>query len=295
MLRIALPNKGTLSEPANQMLLEAGYTTRHNSRDLSALDVTNNVEFIFLRPRDIATYVAAGTLDLGITGRDLLIDADSPAVEVMSLGFAASTFRLAGPAGLYPRIEDLDGKRVATSYPTLVSKFLADQGVTVETVRLDGAVEIAVRLGVADAIADVVETGATLRSTGLEIIGDPVLASEAVLIAPQRSALAEGASTAKAERGEISDELDQLIQRLQSVLVARQYLMIDYNIPVALLAEATALTPGVESPTISPLANPDWRAVRAMIPEGHAHQIMDALKRLGAQAILLNKIHACRI
>ncbi|MDH5290834.1 MAG: ATP phosphoribosyltransferase, partial [Acidimicrobiia bacterium] len=189
--------------------------------------------------------------------------------------------------GLYPRIEDLDGKRVATSYPTLVSKFLADRGVTVETVRLDGAVEIAVRLGVADAIADVVETGATLRSTGLEIIGDPVLASEAVLIAPQRSALAEG--------GEISDELDQLIQRLQSVLVARQYLMIDYNIPVALLAEATALTPGVESPTISPLANPEWRAVRAMIPEGHAHQIMDALKRLGAQAILLNKIHACRI
>lgn len=287
MLRIALPNKGTLSEPANQMLLEAGYTTRHNSRDLSALDVTNNVEFIFLRPRDIATYVAAGTLDLGITGRDLLIDADAPAVEVMSLGFAASTFRLAGPAGLYARIEDLDGKRVATSYPALVSKFLADRGVTVETVRLDGAVEIAVRLGVADAIADVVETGATLRSTGLEIIGDPVLASEAVLIAPQRSALAEGS--------EITDELDQLIQRLQSVLVARQYLMIDYNIPVALLAEATALTPGVESPTISPLANPEWRAVRAMIPEAHAHQIMDALKRLGAQAILLNKIHACRI
>lgn len=287
MLRIALPNKGTLSDPANQMLLEAGYTTRHSSRDLSALDVTNNVEFIFLRPRDIATYVAAGTLDLGITGRDLLIDADAPAVEVMALGFAASTFRLAGPAGLYPQIEDLDGKRVATSYPALVSKFLADRGVTVETVRLDGAVEIAVRLGVADAIADVVETGATLRSTGLEIIGDPVLSSEAVLIAPQRSALAEGTG--------ISDELDQLIQRLQSVLVARQYLMIDYNIPVALLAEATTLTPGVESPTISPLANPEWRAVRAMIPEGHAHQIMDALKRLGAQAILLNKIHACRI
>jgi ATP phosphoribosyltransferase len=283
VLRIALPNKGTLAEPANQMLLEAGYSTRHNAKELSALDVTNNVEFLFLRPRDIATYVASGTLNLGITGRDLLIDADTPAVEVMPLCFASSTFRLAGPLGRYQRIEELDGKRVATSYPTLISKYLADHGVAVETIRLDGAVEIAVRLGVADAVADVVETGSTLRTMGLEIIGQPVLESEAVLIAPQ--------SPGTSNRG----ELEQLIDRLQSVLVARQYLMIDYNIPARLLPQATELTPGVESPTISPLANPEWRAVRAMIPESNAHQIMDALKRLGAQAILLNKIHACRI
>lgn len=283
MLRIALPNKGTLAEPANQMLQEAGYTARHNSRDLSALDHANNVEFLFLRPRDIATYVASGTLDLGVTGRDLLIDSDAPAVEVMTLGFAGSTFRLAGPVGRFSDLAELDGKRIATSYPTLISKYLADRGITVETIRLDGAVEIAVRLGVADAVADVVETGATLRAMGLEVFGPPVLESEAVLIAPQKA------------NGSNRDELDQLVDRLQSVLVARQYLMIDYNIPVALLARATELTPGVESPTISPLANPDWRAVRAMIPGGDAHRIMDDLKRLGAQAILLNKIHACRI
>lgn len=286
MLRIALPNKGTLSDPANLMLQEAGYSSRYNSRDLSALDPANNVEFVFLRPRDIATYVAAGTLDLGVTGRDLLLDADAPAVEVLPLGFGASTFRLAGPVGQFTEIEELDGKRVATSYPTLISKYLADRGIGVETIRLDGAVEIAVRLGVADAVADVVQTGSTLRAMGLDVFGPPVLESEAILIAPQK---------ATADRGDNRAEVDQLIDRLQSVLVARQYLMIDYNIPVTLLAEATELTPGVESPTISPLANPDWRAVRAMIPGGDAHHIMDALKRLGAQAILLNKIHACRI
>ena len=279
MLKIAVPNKGSLSETAAQMLAEAGYHGRRDPKELIVTDSRNDVEFFYLRPRDIATYVGSGALDVGITGRDLLLDSGSTASEIASLDFAASTFRFAGPSGKYSALADLDGSRVATSYPGLVASFLAEHGVTARLVHLDGAVESAVRLGVADAVADVVETGSTLRKQGLEIFGPVILQSEAVLIS------SAGASAA----------VDVLVRRLQGVMVARQYVLIDYNLPTDLLDRAVALTPGVESPTVSPLGEPGWVAVRVMIKSDQVNHVMDALYTLGARAILVTSIHAARI
>ena len=279
MLRIAVPNKGTLSETAADMLAEAGYTGRRDPRALSALDSRNDVEFFYLRPKDIATYVGSGALDVGITGRDLLLDSRSAAAEINALDFGASTFRFAGPPGAFTGLADLQGKRVATSYVALVGDFLARHGVQVEMVGLDGAVESAVKLGVADAVADVVSTGSTLRAQGLEIFGPVILESTAVLI----SANADIPGIATLQR------------RLQGVLVARQYVLMDYDVERGNLEAASAVTPGLESPTISPLQDPEWVAVRAMVPRSDTNQVMDQLYEIGARAILVSAIHAARI
>jgi ATP phosphoribosyltransferase len=279
MLRIAVPNKGSLSETAAQMLAEAGYAGRREPKELIVSDPRNHVEFFYLRPRDIATYVGSGALDVGITGRDLLLDSGSPATEIDSLGFAASTFRFAGPAEAFSRLADLEGKRVATSYPGLVGTFLEHSGVSVTLVNLDGAVESAVRLGVADAVADVVETGTTLRMQGLEIFGPVILESEAVLIGAGREIPGIGT----------------LHRRLQGVMVARRYVLMDYDLPADLLEQAVALTPGSESPTVSPLRDKSWVAVRAMVPKAGTNRVMDDLYELGARAILVTPIHAARI
>ena len=279
MLRIAVPNKGSLSETAVEMLHEAGYAQRRDPRALNVVDDRNGVEFFYLRPRDIATYVGSGALDVGITGRDLLIDSASAALEVMPLDFGGSTFRFAGPPGAFTTLDDLQGRRVATSYPGLVEGFLLRHGVETAIVDLDGAVESAVRLGVADAVADVVSTGATLRAQGLEIFGPVILESTAVLIAkdPAEPALAT------------------LRHRLEGVLVARQYVLLDYDVERVNLEAATAITPGIESPTISPLHDDAWVAVRAMVPRGDANEVMDRLYAVGARAILMTAIHAARI
>jgi ATP phosphoribosyltransferase len=279
MLKIAVPNKGSLSETAAEMLLEAGYSGRRDPRALTVADSRNDVEFFYLRPRDIATYVGSGALDVGITGRDLLLDSGSEAVEIASLDFGESTFRFAGATGRFSTLADLQGVRVATSYPGLVGSFLRDNGVTAELVPLDGAVESAVRLGVAEAVADVVSTGSTLRAQGLEIFGPVILESTAVLIAANKDLPGIGI----------------LQRRLQGVLVARQYVLVDYDIPVSLLDQATAVTPGVESPTVSPLQDPAWVAVRAMVPRLDTNHVMDDLYEIGARAILVTSIHAARI
>ncbi|MDQ0734551.1 ATP phosphoribosyltransferase [Arthrobacter agilis] len=281
MLRVAVPNKGALSEAASAMLVEAGYRQRRDPRELVLVDPENEIEFFFLRPRDIAVYVGSGTLDVGITGRDLFLDAQVPAEELLQLGFGASTFRFAGPVGDFSSVEELEGRRLATSYEGLLNDYLAERGVSAAVVRLDGAVESSVRLGVADAIADVVETGSTLRAAGMEIFGEPILQSEAVLI---------GRSGAEKPAG-----LDVLLRRLQGVLVARQYVMMDYDIRTDLVDRAAALTPGLESPTVSPLRDSEWVAVRAMVRRNHTNRIMDELYELGARAILVSTIHACRI
>ena len=282
MLRIAVPNKGSLSEPAVEMLKEAGYRQRRDSRELVLPDPDNDVEFFFLRPRDIAVYVGAGTVDVGITGRDLMLDSESEAVEHLPLGFARSTFRFAGTAGEWSDVAQVGGRRVATSYPGLVAAYLAERGVSASgIVRLDGAVETATRLGVADVIADVVETGTTLKAAGLEIFGDPILRSEAVLV--RRSGTDEPVG------------LDVLTRRLQGVLTAREYVLIDYDVPLSLVEQAVAITPGLESPTVSPLHNREWAAVRAMVQRSQTNRVMDALYDLGARAILVTSIHACRL
>ncbi|MBH0009306.1 ATP phosphoribosyltransferase [Salinibacterium sp. SWN1162] len=279
MLRVAVPNKGSLSEIASEMLHEAGYTGRRDPRALNVRDDRNGVEFFYLRPRDIATYVGSGALDVGITGRDLLLDSGSPATEIASLNFGDSTFRFAGEPGRFSELSDLNGVRVATSYVGLVGAFLERHGVTAELVSLDGAVESAIRLGVADAVADVVSTGSTLRAQGLEIFGPVILDSTAVLISSGKDV--EGGAT--------------LQRRLQGVLVARQYVLIDYDVPVTLLEAATKVTPGIESPTVSPLQDPAWVAVRSMVRRVDTNQVMDELHAVGARAILVSAIHAARI
>jgi ATP phosphoribosyltransferase len=279
MLRIAVPNKGSLSETAIQMLFEAGYVIRRDPKELIVSDPRNEVEFFYLRPRDIATYVGSGALDVGITGRDLLLDSGSTAVEIAHLDFGGSTFRFAGPAGRFSSLDELDGVRIATSYPGLVGSFLTAHGVKAHLVHLDGAVESAVRLGVADAVADVVSTGTTLRQQGLEIFGPVILESTAVLISA-RDDLA-GLTTFQ--------------RRLHGVLVARQYVLMDYDLPAELLEQASAITPGLESPTVSPLRDRDWVAVRVMVPRAETNAIMDGLYELGARAILVSPIHAARI
>ncbi|WP_336713504.1 ATP phosphoribosyltransferase [Arthrobacter sp. USHLN218] len=281
MLRVAVPNKGSLSEAASGMLTEAGYRQRRDNRELVMVDPDNDIEFFFLRPRDIAVYVGKGTLDVGITGRDLFLDAQVEAEELLSLGFGASTFRFAGPVGEFSRADQLEGKRLATSYDGLLRDYLAERGIDAKVVRLDGAVESSVRLGVADAIADVVETGNTLKAAGMEIFGDPILKSEAVLIGRKGHAAPAG--------------LDVLMRRLRGVIVAREYVMMDYDIRKNLVEQAAALTPGLESPTVSPLRDTEWVAVRSMVRRSQTNRVMDELYDLGARAILVSTIHACRI
>ncbi len=279
-LKIAIPNKGALSAAATDILKESGYRQRTDSKELRLVDVENDVEFFYLRPRDIALYVGEGTLDVGITGRDLLLDSGAKAAEVMPLEFGRSTFRFAGPKGEYDDLSQLAGKRIATSYTGIVQTFLDTRGIQAQVVRLDGAVETSIQLGVADVIADVVETGSTLRQAGLEVFGEAILHSEAVLIT---------------RAGNGSPAFEVFKRRVEGVMVARGYVMMDYDIEDAKVADAVALTPGLEGPTVSPLRREGWVAVRAMVPRAGAQRLMDELWDLGARAILLTDIHACRL
>jgi ATP phosphoribosyltransferase len=281
LLRIAVPNKGSLAQSASDILRESGYRQRDDAKQLTLTDAENGVEFFYLRPRDIALYVGEGTLDIGITGRDLLLDSGAKADEVLPLGFGRSRFRFAGPAGRYTDLAELAGARIATSYVGVVSAFLEERGIEAEVVRLDGAVETSIQLGVADVIADVVETGTTLRAAGLETFGEVVLDSEGVLVTRGGAAAPEGFAVFR--------------RRLEGVLVARTYVMMDYDITTENVDAAVALTPGIESPTVLPLHREGWVAVRAMVPRAGAQRLMDELFDLGARGILLTDIHACRL
>jgi ATP phosphoribosyltransferase len=279
MLRVAVPNKGVLSEAAISMLKEAGYVVRRDPKDLHVIDKTAGIEFFYLRPRDIATYVGSGSLDAGFTGTDLLVDSQSSAKSIASLGFGASTFRFAGPIGRFLDVAELEGRSVATAYPNLVKNYLQTKGVNAKVITLDGAVEVAVRLGVAEAVADVVSTGSTLRQAGLEVFGPVILESEAQLI------VALGKDSA----------CEGLLQRLEGVRVAREYVIFDYDCPIDLVEAASKVTPGIESPTISPLRDQNWVAIRSLVKAAETNEKMDELYKLGARAILVSAIHAARI
>jgi len=285
MLRIAVPNKGALSEPAADLLQEAGYRRRGTAKELVVVDHENDVEFFYLRPRDIAVYVGSGTVDVGITGQDMLLDSRTPAREILDLGFARSTFRFAAPSGTRSQLGELEGLRIATSYENLVEDHLAEHGVHAEVVHLDGAVESSIRLGVADVIADVVETGTTLRQAGLEPFGDPIMTSQAVLFSRPELELEDAAARS----------LEVLERRIRGVLVAHRYVMLDYDIPTAQLERAVAVSPGFQSPTVSPLHGGEWSAVRVMVDKSGAHRMMDELYDVGARAILATAIQSCRI
>jgi ATP phosphoribosyltransferase len=288
MLRVALPNKGTLAEPAATMMREAGYRQRSDSRDLSIADDDNDIEFFYLRPKDIATYVGSGDLQLGVTGADLKEESGSQVQSLLELGFGASKFRYAAmDDGEIKTVEDLEGKRIATSYPRLVRAHLARARVRAEIVKLDGAVEISVHLGLADAVADVVSSGRTLRQHGLVVIGDAIAESQATLI--EREPRPDREQTA-----EVGRMKRVFTERLRGVVLARQYLMMEYDCPKTLKDQAVKITPGLQAPTISPLADEAWVAVRSMVRRNAANRVMDQLAALGAKAILTTDIRSCR-
>jgi ATP phosphoribosyltransferase len=281
MFKIAVPNKGALSDAAVQILNEAGYRCKRYGRELVVRDSDHDVEFIFLRPRDIAVYVGSGLIDGGITGRDLALDCDAPVEEALALNFGRSRFCYAVPADSGLTIDQLHGLRIATSYPALVEKDLAKRGLSAQIVRLDGAVEISIQLGVADAIADVVESGRTLQEAGLAITGEPILKSEAIVIR-KRGAAANPQFTA-------------LLRRLEGILVARDYVLLEYVVPMSQLDAACTLTPGVKSPTLSPVSDKAWMAVAAMVRTRGLNKVIDSLAELGAKGIIAHDIRTCRL
>ncbi|MBR7155820.1 MAG: ATP phosphoribosyltransferase [Lentisphaeria bacterium] len=281
-LKLAVPNKGALSEGAVSLLQRAGYRCSRSGRELVVHDDENHIDFVFLRPRDIALYVGNGIIDLGITGIDLARDSGAGVSVLFNLGFGGSRYCFAAPKEAHLTVEKINGLRIATSYPDLLRSELEKRNMQCKIVKLDGAVEISIALGVADVIADVVDSGATLREAGLEIIGEPMLRSEAVLIG---------------RNAEVAENLDvtKLIARLRGILLAQDYVVVEYDIPRNALDAACKITPGIESPTIAPLSNADWVAVKAMVKRKESNRVMDELYQLGARGILIMQISACRL
>jgi ATP phosphoribosyltransferase len=282
MLQIALPNKGALSEDAVDLVRAAGYRCRRSGRELLVRDAENEVEFLFLRPRDIAIYVSTGVLDLGITGRDLLADSDTTVEELLPLRFGKAAFYYAVPKSSSLTPDTLAGHRIATSYPNLVAQDLARREIDAQIVPLDGAVEISIQLGVADVIADVVQTGRTLDEAGLMTVGDPILRTEAILVARDPEVITHNG-------------VRLFVERLRGIIVAREYVMVEYDVPRQSLDAAVAITPGIESPTVAPLSKEGWLAVKAMARQKDVNRIMDALTEIGAKGILITDIRTCRI
>lgn len=282
MLQIAIPNKGSLSDDSVKLFREAGYHCRRYGRELMVRDAQNQIDFVFLRPRDIAVYVENGVLDMGITGRDLAADSGAQVTERLALDFGKSKFHYAVPrkSGLQPNA--FENLRIATSYPRLVQNDLARRKIQAQVIRLDGAVEISVALGVADLVADVVQTGRTLEEAGLEIVGEPIMQSEAIVI--ERSTK------------RVNDpKIQQIVERLHGIVVARGYVMVEYDISEEMLERACTITPGIEAPTIAPLRRPGWVAVKAMAPRQTVNPIMEKLSNLGAKGIIVTAIRTCRM
>lgn len=282
MLQIALPNKGALAKDSVELIKTAGYQCQRSGRELRIKDTENETLFYFLRPRDIVTYVSNGVLDLGITGRDFMIEQQANLEEILPLGFGAARLCYAGPHHQNLSVNDFEGLRIATSFKHLVSVDLEARNVQAEIVPLDGAVEVSIQLGVADVVADLVQTGRTLEEAQLSVIGEPILETEALLVG--RAGILETETAA-----------DLFVRRLQGILLARTYVMIEYDCPRTSLEKACEVTPGIESPTIAPLSKPDWVAIKAMAHRKDTNRIMDDLEDLGAKGILVTDIRTCRI
>jgi len=282
MLKIAIPNKGSLSEGSIQLLSDAGYSCKRQSRELKIIDNENGVEFIFLRPKDIAVYVSNGVLDLGITGRDLVVDSKSDVAEIISLGFGKSAFYYAVPNESALTPDGFHGKTIATSYPVIVERDLENKGIDASVIKLDGAIEISINLGVADAIADVVQTGRTMVEAGLKTVGEPVMCSEAVFIGRTDDVVK-------------NSEVKTVIDRINGIVVARDYVMIEYDVYEENLEKACDITPGIEAPTISPLSRKNWYAVKSMTKKKGVNKLIDDLCTAGCKGIIVTDIRTCRI
>lgn len=279
MIKVALPNKGMLFDPTQDLLKACGYKASKPYKTLTSIDLQNGIEFFFLRPSDIPMYVGRGIIDAGITGIDFNAEANSPAIKVLDLPYGASKLCAAVPNdSSIASLSDLKESSIATSFPNIVNQFYQKQ---MNIIKLEGAVEISVNLGVADAVVDVVETGTTLKQAGLRILGEPLFKSNAALF------------THPDKQNDI--KVNTLIRRIEGKLVASSYMMIEYNVPSQFLSKACELTPGLDSPTISQLHNQDWYAVKAMVLQDDANEIMDQLWAMGCRSVLLFTIKSARI
>lgn len=275
MLKVAVPNKGRLSDGALELLARAGFHVPRSARSLMA-EVNGRWRLLFVRTQDVPEYVATGTADAGITGRDVIAEHGLPVETLLPLGFGRCRLVLAVPrlSGI-TSADELQGRRIATVFPTLTDRFFAERGLDVELVPLSGATELAPHVGVADAIVDLVETGSTLRQNGLVEV-ETILHSEAELIANAESLRAKRALFV------------ELKGALASVLEARarRYLMV--NLPLAQLEHVKTLLPGVTSPTVMNLLDrEDWVAMHAVIGEDEVNRLIPELKRRGAQGLLV--------
>ncbi len=280
-LRIGIPSKGRLSELATELLLQAGLNFRRQDRSLFARVSSMPVEITFLRTDDIPTLCAEGAIDLGITGSDLVQEANAEVQVRMKLGVGRCKLAICVPTHSdVERPSQLAGKRVATSFPNTTERFLKQHNAPVHLVKLNGSVEVMISLGVADAIVDLVETGSTLAANQLRILTE-IGQYETVLV---QSPACRDLVTA-----------DRIVRRLEGVVIARDYSLLEYNVPREKLAAAEAVTPGFTSPTVTNLEDSGWCAVRAMVKSSEVISIMEKLEALGALAILEMSINNCRL
>lgn len=280
-LRIGLPSKGRLAEQSCELLTRAGLSFRRQERSLFALVAELPVEVTFLRADDMPVLCAEGAIDMGITGSDLLAESEANLVTRMELGVGKCRLAVCVPDDSpYTHPAQLDGCRIATSFPRITQRFLAEHGCQAHLVPLAGSVEIMVTLGVADAIVDLVETGSTLAANRLRVLHE-IGRYQAILIQNHQPRDAQMA--------------DRVVRRLEGVVIARGYSLLEYNVPRERLAEAEAITPGFHSPTISALEDPQWCAVRVMVRRSEVIEVMEQLEKAGASAILETPINNCRL
>ena len=281
LLRIGVPSKGRLAEITAQLLNEAGLTFRRPERSLFARCRDMPVEITFLRTDDIPVLCAEGAIDLGVTGADLVAESGADLVHRLDLGIGSCRLALCvAEDSTVADARQLAGQRLATSFPRVTRDWLARRGVEAHFVELSGSVEIMIQLEVADAIVDLVETGSTLAANRLRVL-DEIGRYETVLV--QNRKVADPATA------------DRIVRRLEGIVIARSYSLLEYNIPRARLRDAEAITPGFKSPTVSALEDADWCAVRAMVRRGEAHAIMERLEAIGASAIIETDISNCRL
>lgn len=280
-MRIGVPSKGRLADTAGDLLHAAGLSFRRQERSLFARCREMPVDVTFLRADDIPVLCAEGAIDLGITGSDLVQETGAELEERLRLGVGKCRLVLCVPDDTPVRaVSELAGKRIATSFPRTTATFLKEHNSDAHLVSVTGSVEIMVALGVADAVVDLTETGSTLAANRLTIVAE-ISRSEAVLVQNQ-----------KLEHSELAD---RIVRRLEGVVIARGYSLLEYNIPCDKLAQAERITPGFSSPTISSLEDANWRAVRVMVKRSEVVRVMDQLEHLGATAILETDIRNCRL
>ncbi|HON79166.1 MAG TPA: ATP phosphoribosyltransferase [Spirochaetota bacterium] len=280
-IKFAIPTKGRLKDPTVELLQKSGYKFRVKGRNLYATCTTAEIVFIFVRADDIPVLVDSGVADLGITGGDLILERRADVAEVMKLGFGKCRLCVAVRDSLAEdSVEYFHDKTIATSFPVMTTQFFKDQGVDIKCVEMKGSVEIMVDLHLADAIVDIVETGDSLRDNNLKVFRD-IGSYETVLIANRA----------------VTDDprVQQIRRRIEGILVANHYSMLEYNIKSDLLKEAEKVTPGFESPTVSKLDLENWLAVKVMVKKNEVVDVMDRLEALGATAIIESEIKNCRL